>query len=110
MVPVGHQRLQVVGQRLAKSRVRHVQRLQNVPVHVVIKLLSGHALHNVCREGRGVVRICRDGSWRENLPGQMRRQIFRYGLQFFFGADEKIPDYLRSARPMSYCRAAWWVY
>ena len=92
VIAFGHERLKRLREWLAEGGAGHVQRVEEMLVHVIIEILTGDALDHVRRESRGVIRISRNGPGCKNLRGQMRRQILSDRRQIFFFANKEVFD------------------
>ena len=102
VVTVGHERLKRFRQGLTKCGAVHVERLEEMFVHIIVERLAGNALDRIRGKGRGVVRVGWNCTRRENLLRQMRRQILGHRRQQFLIADKKVLDGFFETRAMGH--------
>jgi hypothetical protein len=75
-IALRHMRRERLRQRLAKGRVRHAERLEDVTFDIAIEILAAHPLDDIARERGGVVRIGGGRARREDAFGQRERHLF----------------------------------
>ena len=89
---------QVRGQRLAERGVVHLQRAGNVAVEIVVELLARHALDDVGRQGRRIVRI---GRRRARVEDAVRQVLLQVVAQHRLGLaveDQRLGHFLEAGR------------
>ena len=89
-----------LGQRLAEGGMIHVQRREDMAFDIFLERLARHALHDVARQRRAIVRIGRHFSRREHPLRHPAHQRLAQGHQVLGVGGEKILDRLLEARTM----------